>query len=1061
MKIKYLSSFIVALFMAASAFSQHQLFFENFEKGAATKEAVLNWTGSPFGNTGSNEWIIDTNYFAGGAYPKNYNEDSTYGGSISFAPYGHYLHIYDAGSGYLNDNYNPVNASDRFVFMDTAICTKNLTNVNVNFFYMCQGSDSAYGLVYYSANGSPWTQVGAPFYNKKYKWQYATITNPAFNNIEDLKIGFRWFNKAGSGKDTSSFGIDDLSVFGTYDSVNNPITCTFTTLGQDSCLGNNPYVFIQATISDTLCDAVWDMYMSNPTGSFPGTYAWYQNVGPSYFSGVTSYWYLTFPPSFNTVGHCYKYKLVRTTYPFVTFIDSVCFAYDSCPGSIQTIQPPATLDTLALCAGDQIDFPFWSTGTYSKTNEYFAQLIDSNGVKTTIDTIGHLISNVPYPFVYPYTPGDIVGTIPLNADTGCNYYIRIVCTTYNRPSTVWGPFCIRHCEQYTNNGTPIQACLASCKKQPKGFNDSITYTSAQYDSLVKYNKGNKFEVQLIMFNNYNLFTGGPQFQVINTGLFGSIIDTVGGKMLLHIPCPDTLFADGVNPGVYYIRVIADSSIPPDSSLGSIVHLTIGEPADSVWLTVVPGSGPYCQGSTITFNINPNDANPPYNSTYTWWETDKTYGTQQFQGVVTPYLGLNSSADTFEITCQENNYGCLGPKTTLPDTIVVLGKPNISMTAPTTLCKGDTGKFSVPFANNTNYKWRIPPKGAHADTSNNVLKILFDTTGTFKITVVAFNDCFTDSASRIVKVVLPPVPSITGTTTICQGVSTTLTASGGTKYTWSTGSNKSSVTVTPTADSTYIVSVSNGTCAVSDTAKVTVIPVPKLVIVPNNPTICPGAVDTLKVSGALSYIWSPNSGINHDTGSVVVVNPTSNTTYSVTGVGPGGCKDSITTNVTVDVPNAKADSFSVITQGSSVQLDASGGVTYVWNTGATTSSIVVTPDSTTTYTVTVTDANNCTASDTVTVDVLVTCKVFVPTAFSPNNDGENDVLYVRGKCITSMDFIIYDRWGNKIFESKDINDGWDGKYGGEPMNTGTYVWYLTVATADKKTQSLKGNVTLVR
>jgi gliding motility-associated-like protein len=88
-------------------------------------------------------------------------------------------------------------------------------------------------------------------------------------------------------------------------------------------------------------------------------------------------------------------------------------------------------------------------------------------------------------------------------------------------------------------------------------------------------------------------------------------------------------------------------------------------------------------------------------------------------------------------------------------------------------------------------------------------------------------------------------------------------------------------------------------------------------------------------------------------------------------------------------------------------------------------------------------------------------LFVPDAFSPNKDGQNDILYIRGTCTNMMDFVIYDRWGNKVFESENINNGWDGTYKGRPMNTGTYVYYLKATMQDGSSLNKHGNITLVR
>jgi gliding motility-associated-like protein len=88
-------------------------------------------------------------------------------------------------------------------------------------------------------------------------------------------------------------------------------------------------------------------------------------------------------------------------------------------------------------------------------------------------------------------------------------------------------------------------------------------------------------------------------------------------------------------------------------------------------------------------------------------------------------------------------------------------------------------------------------------------------------------------------------------------------------------------------------------------------------------------------------------------------------------------------------------------------------------------------------------------------------LFIPNAFSPNKDGQNDILFVRGDCIKAMQFDLFDRWGEKVFESENQSNGWDGTYKGEPMTTGTYVWYLKATLNDGSVIDKKGSVALVR
>jgi len=408
---------------------------------------------------------------------------------------------------------------------------------------------------------------------------------------------------------------------------------------------------------------------------------------------------------------------------------------------------------------------------------------------------------------------------------------------------------------------------------------------------------------------------------------------------------------------------------------------------------------------------------------------------------------------------------------LADTIIVLGAPSIAKTGPSPLCVGDTGTYSIPVAVNTNYVWHIyTNRIAYSDTSNNQLKIAFDTTGNFKVTVVAFNSCFTDSATWVIKVIAKPVPKIVANpaTSVCKGTPVTLTASGGTKYLWNNGANTAAVTIASVVDDTTCsVKVSNAACSVTDTVKITLAPTPTVKVVPANSLICAGDTVKLTASGALTYIWSPGLGLNVDTGSVVIAKVNSTITYQVKGTNAGGCSDSVKAIVTVDIPATTISSAVSLTTGQSVTLNATGGGTYQWIPPTSLSCTtcpdpVATPTTTTIYTVTITDSNHCTAIDTVTVEVEPLCgKIFVPDVFSPNGDGHNDVLYVRNNCIKAVDFIIYDRWGNKLFETTDPNIGWDGTYNGKPMNTGTYAYYVNVLTYDNKTMTAKGNVALVR
>jgi len=124
-----------------------------------------------------------------------------------------------------------------------------------------------------------------------------------------------------------------------------------------------------------------------------------------------------------------------------------------------------------------------------------------------------------------------------------------------------------------------------------------------------------------------------------------------------------------------------------------------------------------------------------------------------------------------------------------------------------------------------------------------------------------------------------------------------------------------------------------------------------------------------------------------------------------------------------------------------------------------------PLETTLYYVLAEDTNGCFANDTVIVRVFRTpCStggVFLPNAFTPNGDGKNDVLYVRGISITDVLLAIYDRWGQLMFETKDIKKGWDGTYGGKLLDSGVFGYYLKAFCEGGEVVVKEGNITLLR
>jgi hypothetical protein len=225
--------------------------------------------------------------------------------------------------------------------------------------------------------------------------------------------------------------------------------------------------------------------------------------------------------------------------------------------------------------------------------------------------------------------------------------------------------------------------------------------------------------------------------------------------------------------------------------------------------------------------------------------------------------------------------------------------------------------------------------------------------------------------------------------ITNGDSTTLTASGGGFYLWNTGETTESITVSPSATTTYSVTVTNLGCQSEDEVIVTVNSSTVIANAGADETICEGENATLTASGGTDYLWSTG-----ETTATITVNPTTTTIYAVT-VSAGGSSDTDDVQVTVNpLPTANAGADVTINNGDSTILTASGGGTYLWNTGETTASITVSPTSSTTYSVTVTQ-NGCSASDEVIVTVNSPTVVANAGTDQTICDGESTTLTASG------------------------------------------------------------------
>lgn len=283
-------------------------------------------------------------------------------------------------------------------------------------------------------------------------------------------------------------------------------------------------------------------------------------------------------------------------------------------------------------------------------------------------------------------------------------------------------------------------------------------------------------------------------------------------------------------------------------------------------------------------------------------------------------------------------------------------------------------------------------------------------------------------------------------------------------------NQATVTVNPALSTVFTVYISNaatGECVDTAMGSVTIslYDYSHMTALPVDTTICPGDTILLRAFGGTKYLWSPDENIANIVTPFTDVWPAREMDYKVLIQNDSGCKIERAVVIHFFPPVViNAGNDQDIKLGESAQLDGKAMGNYLWTpVGAVNPADilnpVVTPMETTTYYFTVTSKEGCTAYDSVTVHVT---NAVLPNAFSPNGDGLNDIFILEpmDERVRLKDFSVYNRYGQRVFFTRDITEGWDGNYNGKMADLDTY-FYLVRYIIGANTYSLKGDVTLIR
>jgi gliding motility-associated-like protein len=544
-------------------------------------------------------------------------------------------------------------------------------------------------------------------------------------------------------------------------------------------------------------------------------------------------------------------------------------------------------------------------------------------------------------------------------------------------------------------------------------------------------------------------------------------------------------------------------VTPTSTAGSCV----GTP-QTVTITVSPSptmtnpnGATICSGTTVNIPLTSNFASP-----YTWVAADNpnTTGESTVLQNGSPLNNTITNTSTslqsviYTVTPTSSGFGCAGIPQTL--TVSVIPPPTITNPLLASICTD--GIVSIPLTSSvtSTYSWiatdnlNTTGESTTTQTSNPLCDTI--TNNSTSVQTITYSVTPTSSADGCVGIPQNITVSVYNGITAdfdfvkvpCTNQFTFYDSSAVAPVSWlwhfADGDSSSVQNPQHTFDTTgvynvqLIVATAHG-CKDTVVVQVNLTPASPITV-SSSITICKGSSTQLNATGGFAYSWTPVTGLNNPIIPDPIANPDTTTLYNVTisTVGTLGdtCIRTLSTTVHILDPSlysifATADSDTII-QGHSTTVHAitDTTLTVTWRPSTGVSNVhsfnpTVTPDTTTTYTVSILDSVGCPKIALVTIYVMSekcnVSDVFVPNAFTPNGDGQNDILYVRGREIKQIYFAIYNRFGELVFETTDITKGWNGMYKGMKADPAVFAWYLTAKCFNGDGVEKKGNVTLIR
>jgi gliding motility-associated-like protein len=423
-----------------------------------------------------------------------------------------------------------------------------------------------------------------------------------------------------------------------------------------------------------------------------------------------------------------------------------------------------------------------------------------------------------------------------------------------------------------------------------------------------------------------------------------------------------------------------------------------------------------------------------------------------------YLWQSGSVDTVLTVTRPGTYYLTANNTcaaSFTDTIVVFSQAitPFNLGPDLSLCANDSITINAP-AGFISYRWSPVYNISNTSSQSVVVHPLVGTM--YKAMAEKTPGCFF-SDSILVMVKVAPVISLGEDTSFCFGDSGVLNAgSGFDRYQWGNGNTSQSITVFSKGEYSVIGTTTEG-CKSLDTLQVQNVWANPVFKLDHNAGLCPGTTRTLSPGNYASYLWQDGSlAASFEANGLG--------TYYVTVMDNNGCIGSDTVYINQQFPlpvNFLPGDTAICNYGEILLRSDSSYTAYLWSTGDLSASIKVTRAGV--YTLEATNQYHCRGVDSIHVlQKDCTEGLYVPTAFSPNHDGKNDVFrpLIFGN-VMQFEWIIYNRYGQPVFTTHSPAAGWDGTVKGIPQNAGGFVWQCKYQLEGEKAKFKSGTVILMR